>query len=61
MGVLHARKHLAAYTKGMRGGAAFRERVNQLESIEAAVAAVEAFFDEAGRDALSDVRRPDAA
>ncbi|MBI3128832.1 MAG: tRNA dihydrouridine synthase DusB [Candidatus Tectomicrobia bacterium] len=61
MGVLHARKHLAAYTKGMRGGAAFRERVNQLESLEEAAGAVEAFFDEAGREAPSCARRPDAA
>ena len=59
MGVLHARKHLAAYTRGMRGGAAFRERVNQLESLEEVVRAVEAFFGEP--EAAAAERRPDAA
>ncbi|MBI2132983.1 MAG: tRNA dihydrouridine synthase DusB [Candidatus Tectomicrobia bacterium] len=61
-GVLHARKHLAAYTKGMRGGAAFRERVNRLDTLADVVRAVEAFFDEAEREAAAGgERRPDAA
>ncbi|MBI4251605.1 MAG: hypothetical protein HY618_04015, partial [Candidatus Tectomicrobia bacterium] len=54
--------HLAAYTKGMRGGAAFRERVNRLDTLADVVRAVEAFFDEAEREAAADgERRPDAA
>jgi nifR3 family TIM-barrel protein len=62
LSVLHARKHLAAYTKGMQGGAAFRERVNRLETLAEVVRAVEAFFDEAEREAAGGGEsRPDAA
>ena len=32
-GVLEMRKHLAWYTKGLRGGAAFREAVNRTEAL----------------------------
>ena len=32
-GVLEMRKHLAWYTKGLRGGAAFREAVNKTEAL----------------------------
>ncbi len=43
--ILHGRKHLAAYTKGMPGGSAFREAVNRLESLGEVMASVAAYFD----------------
>jgi tRNA-dihydrouridine synthase B len=45
--VLHGRKHLAAYTKGMPGSAAFREAVNRLESLGDVMVSVAAYFDRA--------------
>ncbi|MFC1491647.1 tRNA dihydrouridine synthase DusB [Nitrospinota bacterium] len=42
--VLNSRKHLAAYTKGISGSAAFRETINRLESIEEIIEAAAAFF-----------------
>jgi tRNA-dihydrouridine synthase B len=43
--VLHGRKHLAAYTKGMPGSAAFREAVNRLESLGDVMVSVAEYFD----------------
>ena len=45
--ILHGRKHLAAYTKGISGSAAFREAVNRLVSLDDVMASVAAFFDRA--------------
>ncbi len=45
--VLNGRKHLAAYTRGISGSAAFREAVNRFESMAAVIGATEAFFDRA--------------
>ncbi len=44
-GVRMARKHISWYSKGLRDGAAFRHRINQVESREAQVAMVRDFFD----------------
>ena len=44
-GVRMARKHISWYSKGLRDGAAFRHRVNQVESCEPQVAMVREFFD----------------
>lgn len=44
LAVRHARKHLAAYTKGMAGGAGFREQVNRLESMAQVVSLLSEFF-----------------
>ncbi len=45
--ILHGRKHLAAYTKGILGSAAFREAVNRLVLIDDVMASVAVFFDRA--------------
>ncbi len=45
--ILHGRKHLAAYTKGISGSAAFREATNRLVSLDEVMASVAAFFDRA--------------
>ncbi|MEO1766510.1 tRNA dihydrouridine synthase DusB [Thiobacter aerophilum] len=45
-GVRMARKHIAWYTRGLAGSAAFRHRMNQLESSREQMAAVDAFFAE---------------
>lgn len=42
------RKHLAWYSRGMRGGAQFRACVNSLEGVDAVMAAVDRFFGEHG-------------
>jgi tRNA-dihydrouridine synthase B len=44
-GVRMARKHISWYSKGLRDGAAFRHRVNQVESCEAQLNMVREFFD----------------
>jgi len=44
-GVRMARKHVSWYSKGLRDGAAFRHRVNQVETREAQLAMVREFFD----------------
>jgi tRNA-dihydrouridine synthase B len=44
-GVRMARKHISWYSKGLRDGAAFRHRVNQVETCEAQLAMVREFFD----------------
>jgi tRNA-dihydrouridine synthase B len=45
-GLRVARKHISWYTKGLAGSATFRHRMNQLESVEEQLQAVESFFDE---------------
>jgi len=49
-GVRVARKHISWYTKGLAGSAAFRHAMNQLESSEEQLAAVEAFFSRLGSE-----------
>jgi tRNA-dihydrouridine synthase B len=44
-GVRMARKHISWYSKGLRDGAAFRHRVNQVETRDAQLAMVCEFFD----------------
>ncbi len=51
-GVFHSRKHLAAYSKGMVGGAAFREKVNRTESYRELKEAVAVFFNRADGGAI---------
>jgi tRNA-dihydrouridine synthase B len=43
-GLRVARKHISWYTKGLVGSAHFRHHMNQLESVEEQLAAVDAFF-----------------
>ncbi len=43
-GVCVARKHISWYTKGLAGSARFRQVMNRLPTIEAQLAAVDAFF-----------------
>ena len=43
-GVKIARKHISWYTKGLVGAAHFRHAMNQLETVEAQLAAAEEFF-----------------
>ncbi len=43
-GVRVARKHISWYTKGLAGSAHFRHAMNQLPTIDAQLAAVDAFF-----------------
>ena len=45
-GLRVARKHISWYTKGLHGSAVFRHRMNQLESVEEQLHAVEEFFEE---------------
>ncbi|MDP2759929.1 MAG: tRNA dihydrouridine synthase DusB [Sideroxyarcus sp.] len=45
-GLRVARKHISWYTKGLPGSAVFRHRMNQLESVEEQLSAVNGFFDE---------------
>jgi tRNA-dihydrouridine synthase B len=45
-GVRVARKHIAWYSKGQRDGNAFRQQINQVESAEAQLARVHAFFEQ---------------
>jgi len=44
-GVRMARKHVGWYTKGLRGSAAFRERFNRIDDPDAALAALEGFYE----------------
>ncbi len=43
-GVRIARKHIAWYTKGFRGGAAYRRAINEARDAQAQLAGVRAFF-----------------
>ena len=45
-GLRVARKHISWYTKGLAGSASFRHHMNQLESCDAQLGAVNDFFDE---------------
>ena len=45
-GVKIARKHISWYTKGLAGSASFRHAMNQLQSVEEQLAAVDRFFDQ---------------
>ncbi len=45
-GLRIARKHISWYTKGLTGSAAFRHAMNQLQTTEDQVAAVDSFFTE---------------
>jgi len=45
-GVRIARKHISWYTKGLAGSAGFRHAMNQLQSVEEQLAAVNRFFDQ---------------
>ena len=45
-GLRVARKHISWYTKGLPGSAMFRHRMNQLESLDEQVRAVNDFFEE---------------
>ena len=45
-GLRVARKHISWYTKGLAGSATFRHHMNQLESCDAQLSAVNDFFDE---------------
>jgi tRNA-dihydrouridine synthase B len=45
-GVRVARKHISWYSKGLAGSAAFRHAMNQLETCQEQLAAVDAFFGE---------------
>ena len=49
-GVKVARKHISWYTKGLAGSASFRHRMNQLESCEEQLAAVNDFFEQLGHE-----------
>jgi tRNA-dihydrouridine synthase B len=44
-GVRVARKHISWYSKGLRGGAAFRHSVNAVENVNEQLAMVREFFD----------------
>ena len=44
-GVRVARKHISWYSKGLRSGGDFRNRVNRVETIEEQLSMVQAFFD----------------
>jgi tRNA-dihydrouridine synthase B len=45
LGVRTARKHIGWYVRYLQGGEAFRQQMNLLESTEAQLAAVGAFFE----------------
>ncbi|GAB4121408.1 MAG: tRNA dihydrouridine synthase DusB [Sideroxydans sp.] len=45
-GLRVARKHISWYTRGLPGSAAFRHRMNQLETVTAQLGAVNEFFDQ---------------
>jgi tRNA-dihydrouridine synthase B len=44
VGVREMRKHLCWYTKGLQGGAEFRQKVNHLEKVEDVVRSIREFF-----------------
>src|SRR3989475_4871123 len=51
-GVKVARKHISWYTKGLAGSASFRHCMNQLETCEEQLDAVNRFFEQFGRENL---------
>jgi tRNA-dihydrouridine synthase B len=61
-GVKIARKHISWYTKGIVGAARFRHAMNQLEDIDAQLAATDAFFlDHSNHSANDAIRYMEAA
>jgi tRNA-dihydrouridine synthase B len=50
LGVRVARKHISWYSKGLRGGAAFRNEVNRVETHTEQLAMVRAFFERAAQE-----------
>jgi len=44
VGVREMRKHLCWYTKGLPGGAEFRQKVNHLENVETVVRSIKEYF-----------------
>jgi tRNA-dihydrouridine synthase B len=56
-GVRVARKHISWYSKGQRGGAAFRQAVNRVDSASAQLALIQEFFDQV----ITGAERADAA
>ncbi len=48
-GLRVARKHISWYTKGLVNASSFRHRMNQLESVQEQLAAVDEFFAQAAR------------
>ena len=44
LAVLQMRKHIAWYVQGMKGASRFRERINQLDTAEAVLAALKGFY-----------------
>ena len=55
-GVKVARKHISWYTKGLAGSANFRHRMNQLETCEEQIEAINRFFDELAMNNGNDAR-----
>lgn len=49
-GVRIARKHISWYSKGQPGGAVFRNRINQVETVEQQLALTREFFDRLARE-----------
>ena len=47
LGVRVARKHISWYSKGLRGGAVFRNEINKVETRAAQLAMIRSFFDRA--------------
>ena len=50
-GVRVARKHIAWYTRGLAGAAAFRQTMNRLDRCDEQLAAVDGFFEQLARQA----------
>ncbi len=50
VGIREMRKHLCWYTKGLQGGAEFREQVNHIESREAVINAIRSYFSHLSRE-----------
>jgi tRNA-dihydrouridine synthase B len=48
VGVRSARKHIIWYTRGLEGGAGFRDRMNAIEDCTGQARAVDAFFRDHG-------------
>lgn len=53
IGVREMRKHLCWYTKGLPGGAEFRERVNRLDGVEDVMREIDTFFGGLDRNAAA--------
>ena len=44
LAILHSRKHIPAYTKGMDGGSSFRQKLMELSSFDSVIDLTESFF-----------------